>query len=414
MTKATHPDNITLESAVLSSDSKINFKTIGLILPLLIFIFNPIFGISLAVLFALKYKSKLFLLNIILLISLFLGLINTTKVAESDMIGYEELFEYAKTVSFLDYANEFVKEPIYYVAMYVMSSVVGISFKWFVFLQTVVAYILFLFAIFRFQKKAGSATEIIIFSLLVGGLFFELFSLSAHLMRQFLATSMLLFYMVELCLYKTNRWWLLLLAVLTHSTVYLFILFIFIPVFRQKIEVVKLLLLLLLIVMPIYYLYENIVLFMAANLPTYFAYVFMRLAEGNFEDLTGSVQEITLIINIVSIALTAYYYLYSDNLGESSSGMYYFLNVFFGLLIFTLLVVDFPLISYRYSFYVYFFIPFIFPLLLRLWPLERFSAIFQFIVVGVLFIRFGYKLEYGTFTYESFVDAILRSSMNYI
>ena len=110
---------------------KLNLHTIGIFLPSIIFILNPLLGILLAIYFVLQYKFDSNIINLIILISIFLGLINTTKIVESDMLVYNELFQYAKKTSVINYASEFSKEPVYYLLTYILSRGLNMSFKLF-------------------------------------------------------------------------------------------------------------------------------------------------------------------------------------------------------------------------------------------------------------------------------------------
>ncbi len=386
------------------------YENIGIIIAILFFILNPILGIIIATLFAIQYKYDSNIINLIILISLLLGLINTTKGLASDMIVYEESFQIAKKTNLFQYILQFGKEPLYYLFMYFTSGVINMSFKLFVFLQTFINYVLFLVSIFKFQKKMDSSNITILFSIFLGAFFFELFSLSAHLMRQFLAASILLYYIVDYTLHNKNKWWLLIASLLIHSTVFLFLPFIFLNTFKEKIKI-RNLFILLIIIIPFFFIFEPLVSFLANNSPGVLAYIFIRLNEGNFEDLTGSVKSITLVINYTTLGLTFIYYFFSNS---KISGIYHFLNILIGLIIFTILVINYPLLSYRYSFYIYFFVPFIIPLFLKMRLIKPFSHALQIIILCILFFRFGYKLEHGAFKYEKLEDVVLNSSINYI
>ena len=412
MNKSIAIKKIGLNVSQIKLNSTLNLEVIALIFPALVFFFNPIIGIIFAIVSASIYKSNLSIINVIILISFILGFINTTKIPESDMLTYSESYNYAKTTSFFNFLDAFGKEPVYYIAMYVFGGLLNAEFKLFVFLQTALAYSLFLYSIFKFYIKVSGRINLAIFALLVGSLFFELFSLSAHLMRQFLASSILLFCIVNYCLYKKNNWFLLGISAFIHSTIFFFLPFIFTSSFKQKLEVKKLILPIILVITVVYYL-EDLVMYLSSNTPSYFEFIFVRLIEGDFKDLTGDINQGMLITNIISLAFACCSYAILSIRNVHNNGLYHFLNIFLALILFTLLTIDSPLISYRFSFYAYFFFPFIFPLLLQFVPVKAITIIIQFIVISVLLYRFGYKLDHGSFTYESVEDLLFRSGFHY-
>lgn len=111
-----------------------------------LFIIAPLPSILLQVVMMIYVRSrhKLLYYNFIVTISIFLGLINTTKVPQSDMINYLAWFEMARWLDFREYIFMLGKEPIYHAFVYLIHYVFGGSKNWFIISVTSLGYILIL------------------------------------------------------------------------------------------------------------------------------------------------------------------------------------------------------------------------------------------------------------------------------
>jgi len=383
----------------------------GIILSVLIFILNPIAGILFSIILTIQQnRNKYMIICLISLISIFLGLINTTKVLQSDIISYANEFHLAKQLSIKQFVLLAGKAPVFYFFMYLISNILKLKFSFFVFFQTFVVYEFFLLAIYKFYDKLKESIFTVLFAISLGTLFFVIFSLSAHLMRQFLATTVFLYYLVEYTLNDKNKLWLLLIALFTHATVFLFLPFIFLTIFKKK-ATLKTGIIIIIAVISGSLIFRPMILFFSNHLPLFLSYGFKRLLEGHFVDLTGNVKSITIIVNSIMLFLILYLFFFAKDINFK---LYHFFNIFISLIIFTLLTLDAPLLSYRFSFYIYFIFPFIIPLILKKSPIRKLSFVIQVIIIFFLIVRFGYKLTYGTFRYESIEEVVFKSAMYYI
>ena len=157
--------------------------------------------------------------------ALYLALVNVTKLPENDMAVYLEAFKDAKSMNLSTFLLLQTREPLYYIVIYGLANLTGFDGRAYIFLSTLVSYLVFGTAVLRLAsalKLQGRAT----LSLLVFLLFFTLlFNLSSHLLRQFLAASILMLFLADKAVSGRVRWVLGLLGVMIHfSSLPLFLL----------------------------------------------------------------------------------------------------------------------------------------------------------------------------------------------
>ena len=111
--------------------------------------------------------------------------------------------------------------------MFFTNKISSANFKVFIIVHTTIAYFFYFLSIFKINKKLTRNYSNQLFVFLLAALFFTLFSLSAHLMRQFIATSILLYFLVNKLFYNRNYWMLFVAAVLCHTSVIFFLPFLF-------------------------------------------------------------------------------------------------------------------------------------------------------------------------------------------
>lgn len=115
------------------------------------------------------------------------------------------------------------KEPVFFIFTYLMYYLTNGNVAIYLIISTVLAYTFFFTAIYKFFMIYTNNNSIIVFAILLAAFFPQLFSLSAHLNRQFIAASILLYALVMKLFYNKNIWLFQLIAILTHSTTLLFV-----------------------------------------------------------------------------------------------------------------------------------------------------------------------------------------------
>lgn len=194
---------------------------------LIIFAVNPLLGLICGA-FYFYQKKELLSTDVLIMATLgaaFLGLINTTKSPDSDLTTYMVWYGAADDYGLFEYLLIFTREPLYYIWMYFISYVTLGSELAFIFISTFLPYFLILLNIARIGKFLSLCNQVIILILLCFIFFGPLFSLSAHLMRQFLAGALVFTFYTSWIVSGRRPWWLLILAALMHYSALIFLVF---------------------------------------------------------------------------------------------------------------------------------------------------------------------------------------------
>ena len=201
------------------------------------FFVNPLITIVFLTIHLIKQKEKnetlLYLLYF--LISIYLGLINTTKVPVSDLLMYKRSFDLASDMNLFDYLSLFTKEIVFYIATYLSNKLFFGNFKLYVILFTFLQYYLVFISIHKYWKTNDK--NLLIFSIIIFALLSRYFFASAHLVRQILACSIFVYFFTTRIVDKKTYWWLIPIAILVHSSSLLLFLLSFIPKIREKLSV---------------------------------------------------------------------------------------------------------------------------------------------------------------------------------
>jgi hypothetical protein len=148
--------------------------------------------------------------------SLYLSLVNITKLPESDLAVYLKSFEDAQLLDLGPFLLLNTREPLYYVSLYGLANLPGVDGHIYVFLSTLLPYLLFGTAVLRVGVALRLERRSLL-SLLLSLLFFgQLFSLSAHLLRQFLAASLVMLFLADHAVTGCRRWGLGMLGTMVH------------------------------------------------------------------------------------------------------------------------------------------------------------------------------------------------------
>jgi hypothetical protein len=160
----------------------------------LIFVVNPLAGVGYCAisLWSRTSTRRGDTVTLAVLGACYLGLLNITKTPVSDMAVYMEWYAAAAELSFLDYLGLFSREYLFYSWTYLISYVSSGSEPFYIFCSTVVPYFFFLVSIARLGKHFALSPKAVALILLLFVFFGPLFSLSAHLMRQFFAATLVL------------------------------------------------------------------------------------------------------------------------------------------------------------------------------------------------------------------------------
>ena len=217
---------------IISSKSSYNYleRSISdIILVSLCFFLNPFVAVLIAGLIAGLKNSKVSIDVLIIVISIFIGLLNTTKILESDIVSYYDNFFSAEYNSLLEFINVRSKEYLYYTYTYFFYNLSGGSWKLYILSTTAISYYLILKSNLIVINKVFKNYNYKVLLLVNIALLYPLFTLSAHLLRNFIAASFILYFVVNYYFNYKNKWIYLIAAILTHGSSILFTILYILP-----------------------------------------------------------------------------------------------------------------------------------------------------------------------------------------
>lgn len=375
----------------------------------LIFILNPLLSIFSQIIFIWNDKNirQLQFINLIAHLALLLGLINTTKIPASDMQDYVQWFYDAQGSNFWEYIWLEGKEPLYHAVVYMLSNVFLGNKNAFVISLTFISYFLVLYSLVYLGKKIQLNQKIMIGIIVTTAFFPQLFSISMHVIRQFLAGSILTYFFAILICVGKKKWSLLLIATLIHTSALIFVPFLFIPGLAKPLTIRQMIYGLLAItisfsaiisILPIILnLFDNVLL----------SYVASRVSQREFYELDSfSFMPIVMIIFIVG---SLYYKSSINTLRPYNIHIKYynlFTSVIFFIALFSLFANIFPPtreLSSRFLFYLYFLVPIF--IVFLCFKMRLVTICFPLIMV-FWFIYLLYVLENGAWQYEYYLEEL--------
>lgn len=324
----------------------------------LLFMLNPVICIiTLLTYIIIEQQYQKMLLPFCIFGILFLCLLNTVKIPVSDQIEYNRLYESAGHCTFIKYLFIWKKEPVFFLINWILYHVLQGSVTLYSFVLTLLSYSLLSFSVYRFCKANKYPYEILYLTIL--SMFFipYIYVLSLHIIRQFLANTLLIYILVEHIFYRRKIWISIVLSIimcLIHSSSALFIPFLFLPFLQDRISKKNI----------IYYgiifmgllTYKSLAaasLHLGNNTINYIA---LR-ASYNAQVETATIPTYIIALQIITL-ISIFYIIYIKKDKFSNEKVIYFMHVILFLIIFILLNYNQEIITGRYSFYLWLFYPF--------------------------------------------------------
>lgn len=336
---------------------------------ILIFLMSPIIAVVLYLLniWQQEESNKIQNYGLFVLLASWLAGMNATKIPASDQIAYEKMFLNVPNFTFweamtklnVDISNntsETYLEPIYKVFCYIGYYLTfGNQYLYFA-LVTFVIYMTMFYCIQRVMRYAGCGSKTIITSIIICAFFFQFFNETVHAIRQFLAGCIVLLAIVKKNETNKNPWILYLLALLSHKSTLLFVLFCLIPI--QFVEKKKYVLLTIVTVaLCTFFMSQLSTTLMLLNFGDSYILKRVSLESKEFSQMNKLILY-GVSVPIIYICLRA---LLTDR--EDTKKMKYFLFISLLLCIFVVSCGKNTLFQGRYFFYLYFIVPFVIPLL---------------------------------------------------
>lgn len=368
----------------------------------LVFFISPLLGVVVCFSLLVVNKFKTNSINIIIYfyLSLFLGLINTLKIPESDLEYYIELFNNCKNQSFVDYVISFGREPLFMVFNYIVYKLTFGSIETYLIIFTVFCYFLVFFSIGLIHNKIKLSHGMYILAIGCTFLFPNMFTLSVHLMRQFMAASLILFLLVSNVFYGKKYILVLVSAILIHTTSIIFLI-LYIPFFKTQIKqyLVMFWMFIFACFVFVFYNYSDLLLSVFQGIPV-LSYLFSRINKVEEGWTTDNLGIINFLLQFFIVFV--FYIINSKKLIKGLNFQKIYI-ISFVLLIFIAINYNNTEIALRFSFYMYFLFPISLYFLRGAFVLNSKSVVFEpLFVILVLFIFviwFIFKLQNGIWEY---------------
>ena len=381
----------------------------------LLYIYCPLFGILAYSVWMTRREEvsvgKVWGLAVML--SLYLGCLGATKELLGDFLTYSQYFREVPRYSLVSYLLSFGKEPLYYGFTWVSYYLFMGNWKLFVIVLTSLNYLLLSYAIIQVGTYLRTSANKVVVALFFMAFFFQEFAAIGNMLRQGLAQSITLVFLVRWYVEGKRSWWIALCALGVHTSCLPVLGMGLLPMLRHRLSwgtLVKLTISLMVLAWVFFRLSDYL-----SYLP-FIGYVFERataseqlLAADAWQTEVGLQPSMIALLLLLGAMIVALYR------REEATSLYIFVNLTLMLLL--LMVVCNALGMYyllmRYFFYLYAFQNVLFLLYLHgstFWQ----GSVPRWMLMCTLVVYFFYELSHGIFSYLPVVEALVNPLPIYI
>lgn len=393
---------------------------IRIILGVLLFLINP-FIATISLVISLFFISRIrlsgYLSFVTIIIAFFFSIINMTKIPENDLLYHGQQYLLAGDFSYLIYLLYIGKEPIYYTFNYIIYSISNGGIKVWIFSYSFISFYLFFKSINIFYRKNRANSYQIALALVLAAFFPQLFSLSAHLIRQFIAASLFIYFTVDKIFYKNNKWWLLIAGIFTHTSILILFLLSYLPWLGDlKKHFSKNLLLI--IALTSYQVISSIMLSYLGGIIPFVTYILKRASKDTTFQL-GEFSIMNYVMMVIMVGIVLFFLAHKSGMKNSwkkySQKSYQKYRHFYSIMIyfsvFILMNINQSELSNRLFFYLFFFFPFTVPLLFK--KKSTINKISSLTIALFFIFYFLYRLPNGVWTYAPLQEIITNNLYDY-
>lgn len=369
---------------------------------LTVFLLNPFFTVLFTTFLAYHRKKDHLLLILIGCLACFMGVLNTTKLPESDLLAYKNIFLAANDYNIHEYLNLFKREYVYYFLSYLFYYLTGGNWSFFLFTVTLIAYALILISVRLVLKILDTDKTTSVFVLVSVSMFPFLFTLSAHLLRNFLAGSCVVYFLVNFFFLNKNKLQWLIIAVLIHSSALLFVLVYFLFMENIKTFLKKRLLVLVFFLLLLFWFVVN-----------QGDYIFIRIRD--FFKASDEFKFTDVYVFIIILVFWVYVYLRGIcffNIDAAILGLQRFSLL--GLLLLFLVLVSLPygtLIAQRLLLYLFLILAVIIAFYLSI--TTKYSFLKKVFFTLLMVVSFFYNYNFGVWEYEGLSSIMSKSVFSF-
>lgn len=391
----------------------------------LVFMLNPTLGLVLSLLVALNtsddYRSNRGdLLQFILITAMWISLINITKTISGDQGIYTRMFVAVRENGFVNSVfnawGGTGKEPAFSFIMWCLYWLTGGNVRMYYFLLSMAIYLFHFMATYALFKKMDLPKGVLICGVLLLTFFTQYFVMTLQILRQMLAAGVMIYALVYRVVNGRNNWFLLIAAVLIHTSSAFFAGVSLVPWFYSWMGWKRIAIVLGCFIPIIVFNGAVAGLFGGSTGIDAIDYGLATYGNTGYADAGGLDVKIILIV-FIPLAITGvkllrqYKIQYYDEGDEdnSFSAILPVVYICFMLMIFVLSFTKSPLVQYRFFYYSYSFLPLMLPLLVVKPPK---NTTYWFVLSAFLIIRFFLIHNHSTWRYASVSD-ILASTIYY-
>lgn len=383
-----------------------------MVLFVLLYVWCPLFGIIVYALF-LSHRKEVPMMDIwslALMLSLYLGGLAVTKELLGDFLQYNRYFLDVPNYNFVSYILRFGKEPLFYGYTYLSYYLFVGNWNLYVISITTANYLLLSYCILKIGAYLNISVNKLIVALFFMAFFFQEFAAIGNMLRQGLAQSMTLAFLVRWYIVGKRSWWLALCALATHTSCLPVLGMGLLPILQKRMELATFIRFGMVVVL-LAGLFLSISGFLS-GLP-FVGYIFERasnteqlLSVDSWQTEVGLQPSMIVLLLLLGYMIVSLYR--SNLLREEDSQLYIFINL--NLMLLLMMVVCNVLGMYyllmRYFFYLYAFQNALFVIYLHesiflQKPLVHLS------IACVMMGYFFYNFSTNIFDYISVVEAFV-------
>lgn len=375
---------------------------------LVLFLVQPFLTLLMVLLVGWIYCPKRYWVPSILVIlgSAYIGLINTTKLPDSDLGVYLQWYESANGLGYFEFLGLFSREPIFYTWMYLISSLTNGDKNIFIFLTSWLSYFIFAYSILLVCRHANIAPRSTAMLIVIFLFFPLLFSISAHLMRQFLAAALITYFFARRIAEQKNSWWVIATAIFVHYSSILFVPLALLGLSRRLPPILSFVLSS--VVLVFIYVMAKAGSGFLSDIPV-FGLVFLRIAADEVPDVRGLTFNALIFVIIVSTVAATNLWERYDRFRAVLAG-YFDRNLNIAVLSVGVIVVVSSLssntaeIAMRLYFYLYCLVGLVVPIFL----INKKHTLLATAFIALLVVMYFYlALEIGVWRYAPIIDVLL-------
>ena len=379
------------------------------------FCVQPFFSLLslIIILLSLKGVKEFHLKTFIIIGSAYIALVNLTKVPESDLNNYLQSFNSARELSYIQFMAIYTREPLYYSLVFVLGSIGFFTDKHFIFINSFLPYVIFLSAVFKLCLHIELNKRVILLILIILLFFPQLFSLSAHLLRQFIASGLCIYVIVGYLITGRISFVIAMASFFTHFFVALLFYIMVVVKLTYKVR------------MPVFLIFIGSLTFIGVSF--YFLRTVLQMIDlpvvfhplvSRILDPTGSidfgylnVQSYTLILTIFCVCIYNITFSASNKKTENFYVVHLSIIYFSGLVFVSSFVPAFSEVTHRYLLLLYFLCGIVLPYTYVLLG-KSFKQITFLIPVIVIMLFFTYT-KFGTWKYASIIELLIWSPAHF-